>query len=297
MLTLGRLAALAASVEHATRQDERARQLAERVELTREIHDRVMQRLFGLTLALGSGHPLTAAERQTCHDQLQATLVRSALGARPADLLARTAAVDDADGADPAPSRAHSGDRPRGRRRSRCLRGSSRSLSPSSSRRFATARSTPARAASRSASRARGRCSSSRSPTTARPGHERGLGGGRRRARAAPVDARGAAGGRAGRVRRAAGRALARAHGRVGSAMSGLRRNQRVAAISRFAFSSSTTTTSSTGAFASCSSARPGSSAAPAPATANEALELAEQAAAARRPRRPLPRQASRAPS
>jgi signal transduction histidine kinase len=82
MLTLGRLAALAASVEHATRQDERARQLAERVELTREIHDRVMQRLFGLTLALGSGHPLTAAERQTCHDQLQATLsdLRSALG-------------------------------------------------------------------------------------------------------------------------------------------------------------------------------------------------------------------------
>ena len=82
MLTLGRLAALAASVEHATRQDEHARQLAERVELTREIHDRVMQRLFGLTLALGSGHPLTAAERQTCHDQLQATLsdLRSALG-------------------------------------------------------------------------------------------------------------------------------------------------------------------------------------------------------------------------
>lgn len=82
MLTLGRLAALAASVEHATRQDERARQLSERVELTREIHDRVMQRLFGLTLALGSGHPLTAAERQTCHDKLQATLsdLRSALG-------------------------------------------------------------------------------------------------------------------------------------------------------------------------------------------------------------------------
>lgn len=82
MLTLGRLAALAASVEHVTRQDERARRLAERVELTREIHDRAMQRLFGLTLALGSGHPLTEAERQTCHDQLQATLsdLRSALG-------------------------------------------------------------------------------------------------------------------------------------------------------------------------------------------------------------------------
>lgn len=84
MLTLGRLAALAASVERATRQDERARQLNERIELTREIHDRAMQRLFGLTLALGSGQPLTADERQTCHDELQSVLadLRSAL-ARP----------------------------------------------------------------------------------------------------------------------------------------------------------------------------------------------------------------------
>ena len=91
MLTLGRLAALAASVENATRQDERARQLAERIELTREIHERVMQRLFGLTLALGSGHPLTAAERQTCHDQLQLVLsdLRSALG-RPISSHGRT---------------------------------------------------------------------------------------------------------------------------------------------------------------------------------------------------------------
>ncbi len=82
MLTLGRLAALAASVERATRQDERARRLNERIELTREIHDRAMQRLFGLTLALGSGQPLTAEERRTCHDQLQAVLVdlRRALG-------------------------------------------------------------------------------------------------------------------------------------------------------------------------------------------------------------------------
>jgi signal transduction histidine kinase len=85
ILTLGRLAALAASVERATRQDERARRLSERIELTREIHERVMQRLFGLVLALGSGEPLTAAERQTCHDQLQSVIgeLRSALG-RPA---------------------------------------------------------------------------------------------------------------------------------------------------------------------------------------------------------------------
>ena len=91
MLTLGRLAALAASVERATRQDERARRLSERIELTREIHERVMQRLFGLTLALGSGEPLTPEERRTCHDQLQAVLadLRSTLG-RPIDSSPRT---------------------------------------------------------------------------------------------------------------------------------------------------------------------------------------------------------------
>lgn len=84
MLTLGRLASLAASVERATRQDERARYLDERVGLAREIHERVMQRLFGLTLALGSGEPLSARERAACHDELQAALgdLRSAL-ARP----------------------------------------------------------------------------------------------------------------------------------------------------------------------------------------------------------------------
>lgn len=86
ILTLGRLAALAAGVERATRQDERARRLSERIALTREIHDRAMQKLFGLTLALGSGEPLTASERRTCHDELQAVLadLRTALE-RPPD--------------------------------------------------------------------------------------------------------------------------------------------------------------------------------------------------------------------
>jgi len=86
MHTLGRLASLAASVERATRQDERAHQLNERIRLTREIHEQVMQRLFGLVLALGSGKPLSPDELQTCHDQVQAVLadLRSALG-RPLD--------------------------------------------------------------------------------------------------------------------------------------------------------------------------------------------------------------------
>ena len=81
-LTLGRLAALAASVERATRRDERTAQLGERITLVREIHDRVMQRLFGLVLVLGSGEELSGRERATCHDELQAALgeLRLALG-------------------------------------------------------------------------------------------------------------------------------------------------------------------------------------------------------------------------
>jgi len=96
--TLGRLAALAASVERATRQEERTRQLNERIELTREIHDRVMQRLFGLVLALGSGEPLSADQRQKCHDELQSVLsdLRTALG-RPASERGRRPDVSLAD--------------------------------------------------------------------------------------------------------------------------------------------------------------------------------------------------------
>jgi GAF domain-containing protein len=82
MLTLGRLAALAASVERATRQEEHSRQLGERVGLVRDIHERVMQRLFGLTLVLGSGELLGAEDLRACHDELQVALrdLRSALG-------------------------------------------------------------------------------------------------------------------------------------------------------------------------------------------------------------------------
>jgi signal transduction histidine kinase len=82
MLTLGRLTALAASVERATRQEEHTRQLGERVGLVRDIHERVMQRLFGLTLVLGSGEALGADDLQACHDELQVALrdLRSALG-------------------------------------------------------------------------------------------------------------------------------------------------------------------------------------------------------------------------
>ena len=74
MLTLGRLAALAASVEGATRQQERARRLSERVSLTREIHEQVIQRLFGLLLVVGSEGPLEAADRERIDAELRTVL-------------------------------------------------------------------------------------------------------------------------------------------------------------------------------------------------------------------------------
>jgi signal transduction histidine kinase len=81
MAMLGKTAALATSARFATRQQERSRQLAGRIDLAREIHERAMQRLFGVSLVLGSGHELTAAERARCHDEIGAALgdLRTAL--------------------------------------------------------------------------------------------------------------------------------------------------------------------------------------------------------------------------
>jgi signal transduction histidine kinase len=74
MLTMGRLAALAAGVERATEQRERARRLSERVSLTRQIHEQVIQRLFGLLLVLGSDQPLGADDRRRIDVELRAVL-------------------------------------------------------------------------------------------------------------------------------------------------------------------------------------------------------------------------------
>lgn len=82
MWTLGKLAALATSVEQATNQREAARRLGERIALTRQIHERVIQRLFGLLLVLGSEEELTSEQRTVCHDELQRVLheLRTSLG-------------------------------------------------------------------------------------------------------------------------------------------------------------------------------------------------------------------------
>jgi signal transduction histidine kinase len=82
MWTLGKTAALAASVRIATGQQGRARQLQERIDLAREIHERVVQRLFGVSLVLGSEHELSEEARKRCADEMQAALadLRDALG-------------------------------------------------------------------------------------------------------------------------------------------------------------------------------------------------------------------------
>jgi nitrate/nitrite-specific signal transduction histidine kinase len=82
MWSLGKTAALAASVRIATSQQGRARLLQARIDLAREIHDRVVQRLFGVSLVLGSEHGLSEEARRRCADEMQAALkdLRDALG-------------------------------------------------------------------------------------------------------------------------------------------------------------------------------------------------------------------------
>ncbi|HKZ12259.1 MAG TPA: GAF domain-containing protein [Solirubrobacterales bacterium] len=90
MMTLGRLAALTASVEHSTEQRESERRLHERVELTRDLHENAIQRLFGVALALGSEDELSEAERRRCQEELRSVVadLRRAL-TRPLETPAR----------------------------------------------------------------------------------------------------------------------------------------------------------------------------------------------------------------
>src|SRR5829696_8045325 len=74
MWTLGKTAALAASVRIATGQQGRARLLQARIDLAREIHERVVQRLFGVSLVLGSESGLSDEARRRCADEMRAAL-------------------------------------------------------------------------------------------------------------------------------------------------------------------------------------------------------------------------------
>jgi signal transduction histidine kinase len=68
------MAALASMARAATRQYERAVQLEARIDLAREVHESVVQRLFGVSLALSGDHPLDDETRQRCAEEIQQAL-------------------------------------------------------------------------------------------------------------------------------------------------------------------------------------------------------------------------------
>lgn len=73
--TLGKVAALAATARIATFEQQRARTLEDRIDLARDIHDRVVQRLFGVSLALAaSTEPLAPQERERCENEIHTAL-------------------------------------------------------------------------------------------------------------------------------------------------------------------------------------------------------------------------------
>jgi signal transduction histidine kinase len=73
--TLGKIAALANVARVATVQATRARQLQERIDLARDVHESVIQRLFGVQLVFSSAGELPPAARERIAAELQAALV------------------------------------------------------------------------------------------------------------------------------------------------------------------------------------------------------------------------------
>jgi signal transduction histidine kinase len=79
--TLGKAAALASVARSVSTQFERASQLEQRIDLARDIHEGVIQRLFGVSMALDGEGELPAPDRQRCASETQAALtdLRTAL--------------------------------------------------------------------------------------------------------------------------------------------------------------------------------------------------------------------------
>lgn len=79
--SLGKVAGLAAGARNATREHEFARRLNERIRFARDLHEVVVQRLFGVSLALSGEGDLGAGVRERCRDEIQAALgeLRAAL--------------------------------------------------------------------------------------------------------------------------------------------------------------------------------------------------------------------------
>jgi signal transduction histidine kinase len=72
--TLGKAAALASVARIFSAQYETARQLEHRIDLAREIHEGVIQRLFGISMALDGDGELPAEARERCASETQAAL-------------------------------------------------------------------------------------------------------------------------------------------------------------------------------------------------------------------------------
>jgi signal transduction histidine kinase len=72
--TLGKVAALATGARAATVQQQRARMLQERIDLAREIHESVIQRLFGVMMAFSIEAELPRDARERIVTELQAAL-------------------------------------------------------------------------------------------------------------------------------------------------------------------------------------------------------------------------------
>ena len=72
--TLGKTAALAAAARIATFEGERARELQHRIDMAREVHDGVVQRLFGVSLALDFDGDFPAEARRRAAAEIQLAL-------------------------------------------------------------------------------------------------------------------------------------------------------------------------------------------------------------------------------
>jgi signal transduction histidine kinase len=79
--TLGKAIAMASVAREVTRYDEQSRQLQQRIDLAREIHEGVVQRLFGVSLVLSREELLDAESQRRCAAEVQTALadLRTAL--------------------------------------------------------------------------------------------------------------------------------------------------------------------------------------------------------------------------
>jgi signal transduction histidine kinase len=92
--TLGKAIAMASLAREVTAYDEQSRQLQQRIDLAREIHEGVVQRLFGISLALSREERLDAETQARCALEVQTALgdLRTALQ-RPLGHSSRPTAV------------------------------------------------------------------------------------------------------------------------------------------------------------------------------------------------------------